>query len=254
METTFYKNQLNEDYGRSYREMIDHALIAIHRVMRPNKYVSSDLDELEWEDWRNCVNRSLFDNKYRSCFPSSLTGSKRRPCGEEGIKCRKSSGFNNQYIPNQFKYNPTTDKATKEIALNAYEFLLIYEAILHSRKVVYKYLSKFNLDKHVAFTDITRRIFDIDYTMDDHTRSYPNANWIIENIAETTVNYVIENAPIQDIVYDADADIISSIDKSDDIDLLIKSIKNITSGGRKTKKYKDKAHKNTKKIRKTKNK
>lgn len=250
METTFYKSQLNEDYGRSYTEMIERALIAIHKVMRPNTYMSSDLDELEWEDWRICVNRSLFDNKYRSCFPSSLTGSKRRLCNEEVIKCRKSSGFNNKYIPNQFKYNPNTDTATKEIALNAYEFLLIYEAILHSRKVVYKYLKKFNLDKQAAFTDITRRIFEIDYTMDDDTRSYPNANWIIENIAETTVMYVIENAPVQDIIYDSDADIISSIVKSDDIDLLIKSIKNITSGGRKTKKNKDKARKNTKKIRK----
>lgn len=238
MESTFYKYQLDQDYGRSYEDMVASALTMIHLALRPNKYKPTSMSvvgDLEWDDWRKCIHLAVFGQPKSSCLPNTFCWQSRRIEKRRAEVCRKSAGFDNKHIPASLKYNPDILPETRKNALNAYEFLMIYEALFYSKNVIRKYLKKFGVNEPSMINVIVNNAFDADYIYDAKTGSYPDADGIIDMIAETVVKTVVEQAPVKSVMYDEDADIISSIVPSDDVDLLKKSIKNITLvGGRRS--------------------
>jgi hypothetical protein len=234
METTFYKYQLDQDYGRSYEDMVASALTMIHLALRPNKYKTTTMSAvsyLEWDDWHECIHRTIFGQTKRSCFSNAVCGQSRKLNKRSADSCRKSAGFDNKYIPASLKYNPDITAETRKNALNAFEFLMIYEALFYSKNVIRKYLKKIGANEPSMINVIVNNVFEIDYDYDVEKDSYPGADGIIHMIAETVVNTVVEQAPVKSVMYDEESDLISAIVHSDDVDLLKKSIKNITLGG-----------------------
>ena len=232
MNITLYKDQIQQDYVRSYDEMISHALKMIHIVLRPNRYASVAMSaqyEVSWEEWRKCIHRSLFDHKGRSNYPSILSKDRSdstrvsvKQIHTAGSNCRKSNGFNGKYIPKSLKYNPYSLPADRQNALNAYQFLLIYEANTYSQNVIRKYLKKYNVSCNPTIENIMRNVFETDYEYNAETGSYPDTEWIVSTIAATTVKTVLENPRV---AYNKETDVIYTIVRTDEIALIKNSIK-----------------------------
>lgn len=206
---TFYKQQV--DIGTTPRyKMTENAINMVESTLRKNSLIQSNTSYSSDNNlWTECIKSSLIKN-----YTSDL--------------CRISIGLNNLYIPRSLKYNPSTTFKEKQQALNAYEFLLIYEAMRYCKNSISNYLYSVVSDKKVIpdiIIRINNEVYEYDYLYDETKQSYPSVDFIFKLIAETTVNTVKE------------LDTHSQVSDSDST-ILINSFKNINlTGGMKDRNY-----------------
>lgn len=175
LDKTFYNQQIDLGVSRMYK-MIEMAIRTIEIVLRNNSTIQSRIVTSEYNQWIDCIQSSI-----------------RNTCNK--ASCRVSKGLNNKCIPISLKYNPKSSENDIQNALNAYQFLLIYESVFFCKSIISKYLASVVTNK-IDIPEIKKlilnNIFEYKYVYDNSSQSYPNMNSIFNMIAEITVNTVKE--------------------------------------------------------------
>lgn len=193
LDKTFYNQQIDLGVSRMYK-MIEVAIRTIEIVLRNNSTIQSRIVTSDYNQWIDCIQSSI-----------------RNTCNK--ASCRVSKGLNNKCIPISLKYNPNSSANDIQNALNAYQFLLIYESVFFCKSIISNYLASVVTNK-IDIPEIKKlilnNIFEYKYIYDNNSQSYPNMNSIFNMIAEITVNTVKE-IDIQASVSESDITILTNL-------------------------------------------